>query len=377
VPDIVPLFTAPIKHLSLSSTARALARPSLSIEPEDSLTLASSRLIINGSDVLPVLSNDRVVGVLTGIGLARALGDAVEPSDAIASYVSSATTIRGYATGAEALRSFEDGNPLVVVDDDDRLIGILTPADLFPRHRPQLRPTMVGGVATPFGVYLTSGSAGAGVPKYALIGSGAAITAMFSAAILLAQFGSLWLRRNGLQPDICNDIQVALSCFLFAAMFRLFPLAGIHGAEHQVVHAIERELELVPSVVRRMPLVHPRCGTNYSVAISLFLGVYEWQWTSMDEYRLLLAATVTLALWRPLGNFAQKYITTKRPNERQLAQAISAGHEVIAKYASAKTSNPSIPVRIWNTGLAFILVGSVAVGTLFGALGYFFHFKIG
>jgi hypothetical protein len=334
-------------------------------------------MIVNGSDVLPVVTNDRVVGMLTGEGLARALGEAVEPSDAVAAYASGAPTIRGYATGAEALRSFEDGLPLIVVDDDDRLIGLLTPADLFPRRRPQLRPAMVGGMATPFGVYLTSGVSGAGVPKWALIGSGAAITAMFSFALLLGQMTSYWLQRNGLQPGIGDDFQVAVTFIGFAATFRFLPLSGIHGAEHQVVHAIERELELVPSVVKRMPLVHPRCGTNYSVGISLFLGLFGWEWTSVSEYRLLLAAIIAGCLWRPLGRSVQKYVTTKRPNERQLNQAIAAGHELLANYEFVRTGYPNVATRIWNTGLAFVLTGSLATGAAVAALCYLFHYNLG
>jgi CBS domain-containing protein len=373
VPDIVPLFAAPIKHLSLSSTARVLARPSLSVEPEDSLALAASRFIQNGSDILPVIQDGRVIGAVTGQGLSDALGDAIEPSDAVGNYLSNPVTLRAYATGAEALRSFEGGTPLIVVDEDDRLVGLLSPADLFPRQRAQLRPPLVGGMATPFGVYLTSGTAGAGVPKYALISSGAAITAMFSIAIVLGQLGSIWLHRNGLAQPVSDDVQVALTAVLFAALFRLVPLSGIHGAEHQVVHAIERELELVPSVVKRMPLVHPRCGTNFSVGITLFLGIFEWEWSPNAEYRLALAVTVTLLLWRPLGRLTQKFVTTKRPTEKQLDQAIAAGRELLSKYASVKTGYPNIGQRIWNTGIVYVLIGSLAIGALVASLTYMFH----
>jgi CBS domain-containing protein len=376
VPEIVPLTTAPVKHLSLSSTARSLARPSLSVEPADSLALAASRLIQNGYNFLPVIAHEKLVGVITGRGLANALGEAVEPSDAVSDYMSQTSPIRGYATGAEALRTFVEGEPLVVVDDDERLIGILSPADLFPRYRPQLRPPLVGGLATPFGVYLTSGNLGAGVPVYALISSGAAITAMFSAATVLGGLLSLWLHRNGLQSGVTDSIQIGSTVLLFCAIFKLVPLSGIHGAEHQVVHAIERELELTPSVVKRMPLVHPRCGTNYSVAFSLFLGIFGWEWTPQPEYRLLVAVIATLALWRPLGRFAQLFVTTKRPNAKQLDQAISAGHELLGKYASAKSSYPNIGQRIWNSGLPYILIGCCLVSAICAGIGYAFHLTV-
>jgi hypothetical protein len=362
VPDIIPLSTAPVQHLSLSSPARQLARPSLSVEPEDSLALGCTRLIQNGDTILPVIAGDRVVGVLTGEGLAAALGDAVEPSDAVSNYLSMHTTIRGYATGAEALRAFVNGQTLVVVDDDQRLIGLLSPADLFPKHRPQIRPAMVGGMATPLGVYLTSGNTSSGVSKHALVTAGACMTALAIAALMLGQVAGTWFHKHGLTSDITADIQAVASLLAFALIFRLAPLSGIHGAEHQVVHAIERELELTPSVVKRMPLVHPRCGTNYSVAFSLFLAVFSWEWIGSPELRLLLAIVVTLSFWRPLGRLAQKFITTKKPSQKQLEQAIDAGHELLAKYATARTTYPTVFQRVWNTGLPFLLLGGLAMG---------------
>jgi uncharacterized protein YqhQ len=39
-------------------------------------------------------------------------------------------------------------------------------------------------------------------------------------------------------------------------------LLRYHGAEHQCVHAAEKNIEITPDSVRDLPLIHPRCGTG-------------------------------------------------------------------------------------------------------------------
>ena len=371
MPEIVPLSTAPIKPFSLSSPVRMLTRPTLSVEKEDSLALASNRFLQNGSNFLPVLNDGKLVGIISGRGLANALGNAAEFSDAVSDYIEPAQTIPSYATGAEALRAFVEGEPLVVVDDDLRLVGLIAPADLYPKHRPRLRPLTVGGMATPLGVYLTTGVATSGVPRYALILSGATMSVMIYTAVFASKFFGFWLRSKGLVAPVAEAFEMGTTALLFCAFFRLLPLSGTHGAEHQVVHAIERELELTPEIVRRMPRYHPRCGTNYSVAFGLFVATFGVMWTDQEGARLLLAIAVTVALFRPLGRFAQTYITTKTPTPKQLDQAIDAGEELIDNYATARTGYPTPLKWLWNSGILFVLIGLLGVGTAISTLAYF------
>lgn len=61
-----------------------------------------------------------------------------------------------------------------------------------------------------------------------------------------------------------------LSLLVLLAFFRLMallPWSGrvlqLHGAEHQVAHAFARNLPLEEEAVREMPVLHPRCGTNF------------------------------------------------------------------------------------------------------------------
>src|SRR5206468_2521132 len=115
----------------------------------------------------------------------------------------------------------------------------------------------------------------------------------------------------------------AISTAIFAAAFRLLPLAGIHAAEHKVVHAIERGEELTRESVRRMPRVHPRCGTNFATGLSIFLAISLADKVITDNYyRVLLALLCTLIFWRPLGSLVQYWVTTKEPTDAQLDMGI-------------------------------------------------------
>ena len=125
-----------------------------------------------------------------------------------------------------------------------------------------------------------------------------------------------------------------------------------------------------------LPRVHPRCGTNLAVGIALFYSISQGHWYADDHTRLLVAAIATLYLWRPLGSFVQQYITTKKPNEKQIRSGIKAGNELIERYSTARMSTASIPKRLWNSGLSQVIFGSgLAYGVLQGAM-LLFHFKL-
>lgn len=150
---------------------------------------------------------------------------------------------------------------------------------------------------------------------------------------------------------------------LFFLGLRLVPLSGTHGAEHMVVHAIERGEPLVPSVVSRMPRVHPRCGTNLAVGAMLFLGIMSIDF--MDtELRLLLAVLVTMVLWQPLGSLLQYFVTTKKPTAKQLDNGIRAGRQFLEVAASAPYHRVTIASRLLKSGLFQVLLGGSAVALL-------------
>jgi hypothetical protein len=329
------------------------------LDPDDSLTLAATKLRENGAPIVPVCRDHVLLGIVSEDSLADAIGSGSEVSEAIsARALVAAPTIRPYATGAEALRLFERSRtPLVVVDDTGRTLGLLAPSDLFGRRAQHLIPPMVGGMATPFGVYLTTGNARGGAGHLALMATGGLLFLLYFLAGLTGPWIYHWTA--GLIPAARAFIAETLPLVVFFGGMRLLPLAGIHAAEHKVVHAIERGEDLTAEAVRRMPRIHPRCGTNIAVGASLFLGLGTSTWIASPELRLMLAGLLTLMLWRPLGTLVQRYITTKPPSPRHIEMGIRSGRELLENYAKARTAIPTLGERLVNSGMFHVIAGSV------------------
>ena len=183
-------------------------------------------------------------------------------------------------------------------------------------------------MATPLGVYLHDGVSSGGAGFWGLFLTGVtmsllALTAQAAAhglaqaagrASCTARPAGRQRRRLGLQLWL-SAISPWLPLPLVFLLLRLVPMSGTHAAEHQVVHCIEHHAPLVPSCVRAMPRVHPRCGTNLFAGFTLFLltflGVFcaaqAGGWPLLDGASLaaMLAAPVTLIFWRRVGGWMQ------------------------------------------------------------------------
>lgn len=346
--------------LSLTAPVGSLMRPTLAVAPEDSVQRAITELRKNDADILPIVRDLRLLGVVTQSSLARSLAEGVDLIDPVTNVLTVAETIAPYATGAEALRKLATlgASTLIVVDDGNRVIGIIGTSDLVPSSRQAPRPPLVGGMATPFGVYLTNGAVSGGANGFALVSTGALMFTMLVSAQLAVEWSMPYLLRAGFPESASEGLQAVLSPALFLIGMRLVPLSGTHAAEHQVVHALERGEALLPEIVRRMPRVHPRCGTNLAVAVTLFLGLFGMEWNPSTEVRLLTAMLVTALLWKRLGALLQQFITTRPANEKQLKSGIRAANQLLEAYAKSRNSVPSIPLRIWNSGLIHVMAGS-------------------
>lgn len=263
------------------------------------------------------------------------------------------------ATGAEALRLFSDRNisELLVVDASGKPIGILSPADVLPKPEPPVHPGLVGGMATPFGVYLTNGAIRAGASDLALVTTGMLLFTLFFAADALTAWVFEFLPAN-LPQWLADGIGYGLPTVLFLASIRLMPLSGIHAAEHKVVHAIEHGEPLISEVVGRMPRVHPRCGTNLAAGLALFIGISSLEFLGGQDVRTLLAFLVTLFFWRPLGNLMQYFVTTKPPNAKQLEMGLRAGRDLMTKFQASRQTTVSPFQRIWASGMLHVIAGS-------------------
>ena len=118
-----------------------------------------------------------------------------------------------------------------------------------------------------------------------------------------------------------------------------------HGAEHKCIHCFENKLELTPENCQQFPALHPRCGTSFLMfvmVISLILfSLLGWpNLLARITSRLLLIPVIaglsyellkwagrsdnwTVKVLSMPGLWLQK-LTTREPDEKQLAVAIAA-----------------------------------------------------
>lgn len=352
-------------------------RTAVSADVSESIGRASVQLSEGGMP-LAVTREDVVVGWLTESRLATAMLDGADPSAALDSIELEVPVVLGPAeTVGAALRQLSASSFALVCDVDGRLLGAIVASDLLAQRHERPRPPMVGGMATPFGVYLTTGGVSGGAPKWALMTTGALMFLLLQGSVILSELLGDQLLNRGLAPRTTESLISGLALIGFLLLIRLLPLSGTHGAEHQVVHAIEREERLLPSIVRRMPRVHPRCGTNLAAGASLFLGLFQWNWTSDQELRLLVSGLITVLLYRRLGGLVQLWITTRRPNDKQLGDGIKAGEELLKNFLVSGKRNPSVLLRLWNSGFFHVTAGAWIAAGISSGLKLMFNVKYG
>lgn len=327
----------------------------------------------NGTHVAPVLGEDHMVRFLLAEDLAQALADGRDQNALALDYATDdrVPLIFTHETGAAAMRRFveNDVDTLAVIDPAGSVIGLLRSADLYEKPPFEARPPMVGGMATPFGVYLTNGSLKAGVPWYALTATGAVLATLLITGVFVGNGLANFSFHQNWPELVTTSFERWLPFIFFCLLMRILPLSGIHAAEHMTVHAIERGEALTPEVVRRMPRVHPRCGTNLAVAGSLFLGVFSIPWIADQELRLLAAILAAVLLRIPLGSLMQYWVTTKPPSDKQLLMGIRSGQELLQRYQFAPRNASSPLQRIAASGMLQVLLGSTAVILLAHFLG--------
>jgi uncharacterized protein YqhQ len=136
------------------------------------------------------------------------------------------------------------------------------------------------------------------------------------------------------------------------------------------VHAIERGEPLEMEYVRRMPRVHPRCGTNLAAGAVIFLTLANLNTGVYQDLTLLFALVATLLAWRPAGNLLQAIFTTRPPNEKQLRNGIEAGKQLLHRYQMQGYRPLTLRERIWNMGILQIAAGMMVVWLALDLLGF-------
>jgi CBS domain-containing protein len=342
-----------------------------SLEPADSLGKAAEAVRASTVGAVPVVQFGTLLGLVTSEGLAAILREngALPPDGHKVSdvFLAPAPILPESMSAREALL-FLEANGLErapVTDADSGLVGLVTKAELVSAVCGRIRPPVIGGMATPFGVYLTGGGVRGGVSDWALMTTG-----LYMCLVMVgAAYAALWLLGSGgvaySRPEVARalsylpagfDVVNVASLLLFGLFFRLSWITGFHAAEHQVVHTIEAGDELVPEVVRKKPRVHPRCGTNL-VAAATILGLFWDNSAYLGSLGMIAGVVVTFALWRRVGGWLQQHVTTRPASPKQIESGIKAGQELMARYQGHHAPPRGMLTRVWNMGLLQVLGG--------------------
>lgn len=248
-------------------------------------------------------------------------------------------------------------------------------------------PPRLGGMATPLGVYLHDGVSSGGAGFWGLVLTGMTMSCLALTAQVLAHGLSravamhlpalgAWESRlpYGL-PALLSAISPWLPLPFVFLLLRLVPLSGIHAAEHQVVHCVERHLPLSVDSVRTMPRIHPRCGTNLFAGFTLFLLMFlavftltqasSWQLLDSVTLAAVAAGPLTLIHWRRVGGWVQQRFATRPATDHQIAGAIYAAEQVLSRHQKRleRRERPRFLSlrRVWTMGIGQILFGYALV----------------
>jgi uncharacterized protein YqhQ len=178
------------------------------------------------------------------------------------------------------------------------------------------------------------------------------------------QLGSaflFWLVEGVLRTAIFIGYLVAIS--RLPDLRRVFEY---HGAEHKTISCFEAEDELVPARAKLYSRLHPRCGTSFLlvvmvVAIFVFapLGLPAWYWLLASRILgIPLIAGISYEVIKWAGKNRRKRwvravmwpglmlqnLTTREPDEEQLAVAIAALEKVLEQEAPGEAGESPIEI---------------------------------
>ncbi len=344
------------------------------LPPDAPVTVAAALLRKADLPALPVVDDDRLVGLVSQrslLGAVPALGRGDGGSSRELLQPATSVPITTPVEDALWLLRREDIEILVVVGLDGRYLGVLTAKRLVDALEDNRRPNVVGGMATPLGVYLTSAHHRGGVGDLPLVLTGLYLTILLSLARLVAvvvvallsgdpMTGFLSETTNALvslqavgQP---TSVVSWLSLAVFVAFLRLSPLAGYHSGEHQTVHALERGLPLEYETVREMPRPHVRCGTNLVVLMTL-LGALAGAAYSHAGSWVWLPLLPAIYYWRSLGWYAQQHGTTRPARRHEVESGVQAGRMLLSRHQRQANYRAPLWRRIWNRGIVQVLLG--------------------
>jgi uncharacterized protein YqhQ len=164
-------------------------------------------------------------------------------------------------------------------------------------------------------------------------------------------------------------LRTAIFIAYIVAISRLPDLRRVfeyHGAEHKTISCYEAEDELVPSRAKLYSRLHPRCGTSFLLivmvlAIFVFapIGLPAWYWLLASRILgIPLIAGLSYEVIKWAGKNRRKRwvravmwpglmlqnLTTREPDEEQLAVAIAALEKVLAEEQPAAEGESPIEI---------------------------------
>jgi uncharacterized protein YqhQ len=170
-----------------------------------------------------------------------------------------------------------------------------------------------------------------------------------------------WLIEGALRTAIFVGYIVAIS--RLPDLRRVFEY---HGAEHKTISCYEAEDELVPRRAKLYSRLHPRCGTSFLLivmvlAIFVFapIGLPAWYWLLASRVLgIPLIAGLSYEVIKWAGKNRRKRwvravmwpglmlqnLTTREPDEEQLAVAIASLEKVLAEEKDAEPEESPIEI---------------------------------
>ncbi|MCC7494315.1 MAG: DUF1385 domain-containing protein [Fimbriimonadaceae bacterium] len=346
------------------------------LPPEAAATVAAAILQRSGLPALPLIRDDRFLGVVSHRDLLAALGAPHRGEGITCRELARPATCLPVTTPAYdalLLLARPEVELLVVVDAAGQYLGVISPSRVVEALEETRRPRVVGGLATPVGVYLTTLDQRGGASDLALVLTGLTMAALHGLAVLLVALAVAVAAPDPqremlshLAPSLVSAQAVpapppivgALTVLAFLLLLRLSPLSGYHSGEHQTVHALERGLPLVYEQVAAMPRPHQRCGTNLTVLLLAATWLYrsgadaagEWAW---------IAPVGLLLGWRPLGRWMQQHFTTRPATVRQVEAGIRAARQLLGRHQRAPQHRAGRWRRFWNRGMLQVFAGAL------------------
>jgi uncharacterized protein YqhQ len=183
-------------------------------------------------------------------------------------------------------------------------------------------------------------------------------------SLIKDQLGSallFWLVEGVLRTAIFIGYIVAIS--RLPDLRRVFEY---HGAEHKTISCYEAEDELIPSRAKLYSRLHPRCGTSFLLivmvlAIFVFapIGLPAWYWLLASRILgIPLIAGLSYEVIKWAGKNRRKRwvravmwpglmlqnLTTREPDEEQLAVAIAALERVLEEETPGESAESPIEI---------------------------------